>query len=475
MKNIILVIVLQVYAFSAFSQHNRNPSVLLSTDVDTKILSITFDKNQTVVKFENKNLIKKPTYLSSTIYAVDDDGVKHKAIGFDGMTLEDDKTTYKQTSTLFTVCFATLPKGTKSLDIVSDDRFSLYGINPEGTPHPVIPKSVGCVDSSEIAEGLFYSKPTVVTGHINLKGLDKETVYFIQDDIVDGILTDTKPARIDSNGNFKLNLEIDHPIWTYLAFNKNGNNEIASVYIHPGDTLELDIDNENCSYNNKSGRLTCEKLMKYYPGSYLLWADTLVDKMTRDSFVKLLSEKESFANQLADYLCWKYSFSPWETYLYKQQIQLNYTAHLLRYNVVLDANIHRKENTHMNTESSDYSFLSRMNPNDISYCALSFYYPILCQMQNIDEFSKIRGWGLQNLNYGEGMEAGIKTRQSDWINATAGWESGLSYLMQGAIVVGMNTRIHSNSKENTEKENEKLFQLFTHPYFLNNAIRIGNK
>lgn len=475
MKNLILILVLHTFSFNAFSQQSQkisHPSVLLSTNNDIEISSISIEDNRTMVNFENKNFIKKPVIISGNVYAVDDGGVKYMATGFDGMILDADEKTHKQTSASFTIFFKALPTTTKHLDIMSDDRFSFFCISPQGEPDPVIPKFEGCIDNSEIEEGLYYSKATVITGHIDLNGLDNKKMFFIQDDIVDGIMVNNIPANIDSNGNFKLNFELDHPLWTYLAYDKNGKDGIASVYIHPGDSLEININNEKCSYKNISGRATCEKLMNYYPGSYLVWADTLVDKMTRNDFVKMLSEKESFANKLADYICWKYSFSPWEAYLYKQQIKLVYSAYLLRYNVVLDANRNRKENAHLNTEPSDYSFLSRLNPNDISYCSLSFYYPILCQMQNIEEFSKIRSWGLQNLNYGEGMETGIKIKQNDWINEKAGWGNGLSYLMQGAMVVGMKNRIQSNNEENTIKENEKLLQLFTHPYFRNKANRI---
>lgn len=474
MRSLILIIVLQTFALSALSQQNNKdnrPSVWLQANNRINIASIVFGDNQADVSFENNNFINEPAIISGNIYAVDENGIKYKAHDFKGVTKNADETTYRQTSALFTVSFDSLPKTTKYFDIVSDDRFSFFGITPTKEQHLVIPNAIGCVDSSEIAEELYYSQPTVITGHIGTKDIDKKMIFLILDDVVDGILVNNKSTIIDDDGSFKLNFEVDHPLWTCLAYDNYGKNVIAPVYIHPGDSLEINIDNENCSYKNVTGRQTCEKLMNYYPGSYIVWVDTLVDKMTKDVFTKMLSDKENFANKLADYICWKHSFSPWEVYLYKQQIQLNFTAYLLRYNVVLDANRNRREHSHLNTEQSDYSFLSRMTPNAISYCSLSFYYPILCQLQNIEEFSKIRSWGMQSLNYGEGMEAGIKCKQNDWINEKAGWENGLSYLMQGAMVVGLKNRIHSSNAENVNKENKKLLQLFNHPYFINNANR----
>ncbi len=445
-------------------------SSLLSKSEDVKVDAVRFSDDATIVSFVITGKEKNLT-ISKGIYLVDKHGLRHKSKSSKGLKkLDGDR--YEMISNKFSFVFDKIDSDFGCVDVIGGEYFRFYGIhdnnNKVSVQHPVAK-----IDENETNAGLFVGKKTIITGIIHKEGVRQ--VFCYMEKLVKEGPTEDICTNIDSNGYFKMEFELDHPLWTVLTAEKNGRQQLMYIYIRPGDQLNVEISEGDTHYTNLSGRPTYEKLMKQYPGSFDIWPDDYVNKMSRKEFVSWIDKEEQFANSLADYICWKYQLSPWETYLYKQQIQLNYTAHLLRYNVVLDANIHRKENTHMNTESSDYSFLSRMNPNDISYCALSFYYPILCQMQNIDEFSKIRGWGLQNLNYGEGMEAGIKTRQSDWINATAGWESGLSYLMQGAIVVGMNTRIHSNSKENTEKENEKLFQLFTHPYFLNNAIRIGNK
>lgn len=443
-------------------------SSLLSKSEDVKVDAVRFSDDATIVSFVITGKEKNLT-ISKGIYLVDKHGLRHKSKSSKGLKkLDGDR--YEMISNKFSFVFDKIDSDFGCVDVIGGEYFRFYGIhdnnNKVSVQHPVAK-----IDENETNAGLFVGKKTIITGIIHKERVRQ--VFCYMEKLVKEGPTEDICTNIDSNGYFKMEFELDHPLWTVLTAEKNGRQQLMYIYIRPGDQLNVEISEGDTHYTNLSGRPTYEKLMKQYPGSFDIWPDDYVNKMSRKEFVSWIDKEEQFANSLADYICWKYQLSPWETYLYQKQVQINFAALLLRYNVVLGQNIeHKKHHTgeEINTETPDYGFLKALDPDDITFCSLKYYYPVLCQLGNTDLFSKGRHSAARKFVSGNNLQRDIVLQQNNNMNEITGW-NGFSCLMQGAAIVEL-ADLEKDDPSQRQAKLSSIRDLMTHPYFRNSIDKM---
>lgn len=99
----------------------------------------------------------------------------------------------------------------------------------------------GCSEKEEIPK--LEKGIAIITGHVKNHGRNSKTIRFAAGGVVENI---RETPIIDSEGNFKLEIELYHP-QNVQAFFKNG---YIQLYLNPTDSIHLEIDEELFSKEN---------------------------------------------------------------------------------------------------------------------------------------------------------------------------------------------------------------------------------
>ena len=280
------------------------------------------------------------TFASST-FASDERGVRHKVLRADGLMLDGKRWLGDRGEATFTLYFDPLPKDTKVFDIIEGNLvngFQIYGIHRS---HEILdfPSAKESIDTSETDASLFRKDTTVIRGHITNYDRSMPHILRVQyPSPIDGITMHEKGlnyAKIKPDGTFQVTFLLDTPRWSELTFEFIRN---IPFYAHPGDTLDLRIDNygawnEAYTYHSVKGYPTHQDLIQCPDLLIRRRLSDIQEKESYKEFAQEMAELDDDVNRFLRYWGWKYRLSPWERHLLSSNWRLRHVMTLERYRI----------------------------------------------------------------------------------------------------------------------------------------------
>ena len=375
-----------------------SPTFLYSTHSNVTVQEVRQTKDATTLVMNYQGSPYGLLSISSSTRLVDEQGQPVPITDVDEFALDSTIILPQNGKMDFTLHFKPLPKGTRIFDLIEGQRsneFRIYGIT-DGTQRIKIPVRTEAIDPKEVTEASLSPDSVCIRGHI--ANYDRRTMprlihslYHI--DRLDCGYYDSIPptcCRIDSLGYFTLSFQADHAVWNHLELVDA--DRILPFMVHPGDTLQIDIDNygqwnEQVSYTSRHGQQACNGLMhlshdlmeRYYP-------ETAKKKET-DTFQKEEDRFYKGKSRFYDYIVWKYRLTPWEAQLLGGNLSMNKALNHQLF-IIEQKGLHiqsllkipKKQRPPLDSveyqKPEEMAFLKEVNWNDPSL-AFQFYWPQL--------------------------------------------------------------------------------------------------
>lgn len=342
------------------------------------------------------------TFASST-YASDETGKRHRIIRADSLRLDEKRWLGDDGKATFTLYFDPLPIGTKIFDIIEGqltDGFRIYGIHDTQTMLN-IPKAKESLDAIEPDAHLFRTDTTVIRGCIT--NYNRTMPHIIRVERFSpnlrgrGCDNGLNYAKVNADGTFQAKVLLDYPQLSDLTL---GFQRFIPFYAHPGDTLDIRIDNygewdETYTYKNISGHLTLERLMQCRTNFLRRKLSVIAQNTSHSEFSKELNRLKDSAERLLNYWAWKYNLTPWESHLLKSNWRLNsiITQDKYRSEKLYEINQILRENQEIYFEAPktlyDRFYLREVNWNDSSLLVCSDWNPQFAEKLQRDGFDVV--------------------------------------------------------------------------------------
>lgn len=338
-----------------------NPKWLLSdAGKALTVTKIEFYDTATVLSFHSEYKPKEWIRIATESYLTDDDGNKYAARKGMGITLGKRFYMPESGQTDFKVSFEPMPRSTRHIDFIEGPTgWRIWGIHKYETKMPKQKtKNVGDLKITD-EQTFFRSGTGVVCGHF--EGKKPKILNFYGTDAIHG---DDKPQVFDvaDDGTFTAVIPVDNPILSYLS---DGQKQYY-FYIAAGDTLDITIsENSTVAYpeNHEYARLL-RLLSNETPAFRINYTEArrMCDSLTYADYAEWISAQTDSLQTTLEYIAGRYGLSPRETHLLRTKMLLDCGQRFLDFQD--NHNINKFYNT------DDYTFLRRLNPDDLTAFSL---------------------------------------------------------------------------------------------------------
>lgn len=487
MKRILFLTLFGILAI-VHAKSNTKLSYLYSNTNEIEVARIRYDKDATCVTFKTTRQVGPTFKIGHGIYVVGDDGERYHAIEADGIKFDSLYVLFKGQQLNFTIKFPRIEESNCALDIICPGSFGIYGLH-DSNVQLNIPKAVGKVDNEETDFQHFKLQDTEIDG----------TIHFVNGNILSQVYCNyetprpylreeaTKYSTIDASGHFMAKFKMYAPQMFQLrdARLMNSNFNTGYVYVRPGDRISVEMngihEGKGISYTNLSGRKAYNKLANcpWIPittlerQKYIGNMSAGFANYSYEQHCEMLMADYKKAMEYADYVCWHYCLSPYETMLYLNSVK-SYYFNLLagtdvyikdRYQDTKDEEERQRYKAML--DNADYSYLKFLDPEDVSflYCDITPFgysyqlYPIESCISKVPENTPNRWRKIIDL-------------QQEELNKITGW-TGKTFFMEMLIAseaYNMVFRHHIS-----EAELEEVKAMLSHPYCIQYVDIIFNE
>lgn len=432
-----------VCCFFTTAASNAKVAYVYSSKSMLEVNSIKYSNNGTTIVFFNCQSAPK------CIYAVGDGGKRFKALSL----------SYAKEKGELSVTFEPIPFGNKAIDVVAPGDFKILGLHDASSALD-IPKAKGMIEPAETDESLYQEKMVEIKGRIRDFDAACYDWIYCQDNpfrITKSFSKADRYFKIDATGRFDIKLPIDHPSDILLSNGTDGI-YVNHLYVRPGDNIELEFDykasGNEISIKNNSARPTYSK----YSNCTHVWAN-YVECMVKLNDRNHSSETRQFIVDaykqnlgIADYICWHYDLSPFETEMYLAKTKETYISAMTMLN--------------MQADMQDFSFLKELGGDNLLYFALKNAQVVPSNINVSTKFKEISN--KYEVDNPSSWTALFNEQNGEW-NSISGMK-GVSYWMQAAFVDNIPSLVSGakRGKHNIQNIKDGIHQVtdsFTHPYF----------
>ena len=360
-----------------------NLSFLYANANQIEVSEISYGKDVTTVTFQTIRNADSTLKVGHGIYIVDDNGRRLHAIGTKGIKLDSLYILYEGQQIRFSVDFPAAAESNQALDIVDPTRFSFYGLH-DASAQLNIPRCTPEIDPAEISDAFFLPAKTTVEGILHDSNDQFGQLLYCNYDPPRPYLQEehSKFADISSPGRFSVSFTMYAPYHVdFRRYRLDVRHPLGPIYVRPGDNVFVEIfdalDGKETVYRNLSGGKAYNQLVNSpgFPFDYWKYHKNISDGFTDVSYPRhmvALDEDYHAALKFADYICWHYHLSSFETQLYLNELNWNYFFVMIssdidvqnRYNQAKTDTERQKWGSLI--EQMDYSYLKYINPNDPS-------------------------------------------------------------------------------------------------------------
>jgi len=476
MKRIIFLTLFGILAIVHAKSHTKL-SYLYSNTNEIEVARIKYDKDATCVTFKTTRQVGPTFKIGHGIYLVDDKGERYHAIETNGIKFDSLYVLSKDQQLNFSIKFPSIEESNCALDIICPGSFGVYGLH-DSKVKLNIPKAKGRADNAETDFQHFKLQDTEIDGTLHFADGNILTQVYCHSEAPRPYLREesTKYSSIDASGHFSATFKMYTPQMIQLrdARLMNTNFYTGFIYARPGDRISVEMsgisEGKGIAYKNLSGReaynrltncpwisITCFNMQKYFGNLSDGFAGYSYEQHC--SMLKADFEK---AMEYADYVCWHYRLSPYETLLYLNSVKSFYINQLSNVDVFIKNKYQdaREEEERMRykamLDKADYSYLKFLDPEDVSllYCDIDPFgysdqlYPIESCISKVPENTPNRWRKIIEL-------------QQEELNRITGW-TGRTFFMEMLIAqeaFQMVFRYHISEAELAEVKS-----MLSHPY-----------
>ena len=335
-KKLLLILVLFIH-LSMFA--SKGVDIIWNNDNKLKITRFILSDVSTDVTFSYTGSPNSWIQFSSSIYASDEAGIRHRVIGTEGIELDNQIWLGDDGYKSFTLHFDPLPKDTRVFDIIESEEpyaFKIYGIHSSKTKLK-LPAIREEISKSETSDAWFKSDSTIV--RLNISSYDREVMPYMMRVEYTGEHEQQNPIRreklgkIDTNGAAKCTFLMDHPKWTRITLDLQ---RAIPFYARPGDTVDIHIDNygawnERITYKEHSSRPVYSQLQNIIHNPLSPEFIFATDTWSCSRFSEWMRDMENSYARLYQYFAWKYHLTPWENHLLVSDFHLKCFASTNRF------------------------------------------------------------------------------------------------------------------------------------------------
>ena len=396
MKKFVIYCILCIWGLYASAKTSSYEALFMSHN-SISLDEVVFSDSATVVRLSYTGTPYSWIKLSPSTYASDEECNRHKVIRTEGIKLGERLWLGDDGKVSFTLSFDPLPKNTKIFDVIEGDMlggFYLYGIHKTGAKLR-FPELEEFVNNAEVEEQLFVPDTAVV--RVQIRDYDRHTMpsmmrleYHNSQDLQNVYHLD-KLSQFHANGSSDNSFLMDYPKWTFLSLDLRRN---LPLYIRPGDTLTIQIDNygqwnEKITYNNNSGRATYSALQEI-PHN-LFWQEFIYvqSAMSGAAFTERLQNLDATASEFFNYRSWKHKFSVWENHLLMNDFRLRREQACQHFRTQRHREINelRQEQDYKANDIDTDMFVSKQG---VDWSDKSLMYCNHCQASLVPESSALR-------------------------------------------------------------------------------------
>ena len=451
----------------------KNIVWLYAFDSHVDITKIDYGSRKTTVHFSTCRHHEESFCIGHGIYIVGDDGIRHHAIGTKGITLDSIYQIGKGKGLDFSIDFEPVAIFNRFLDVRNPFCFSIYGIHDNAIP-VAIPQARGEVPDNEADFSLFKATDVEIEGVLH--DPTGEMGSIVQINYVpprpEPDKRQKKTAKADANGHFYMRFNMYAPQRMFFIY-PYAHGDVGNIYVRPGDKIFVNLydpqDGKGIDYQNLSGRNTYNSLSNaptypFDPNKYNKNLRPNIRFMQWDYQQQQEELMKEYDNSLdfANYICWHYHLSPYETRLYLDNIHGNFISLLLSTDIgvklqhLFSQTASEKEQYGVILNNMKYAYLKRLSPNDailITNTGVEYSINLLSQLPPIEDcVNKIPK------NEPNRWRKIIDLQQKE-LNRITGW-TGMTFVMELIII----NDIWYLSEKEIENEYMQVRQLLNHPY-----------
>ena len=318
-----------------------SPTFLYSTHSNVTVQEVRQTKEATTLVMNYQGSPYGLLSISSSTRLVDEQGQPVPITGVDEFALDSTIILPQNGKMDFTLHFKPLPKGTRIFDLIEGQRsneFRIYGIT-DGTQRIKVPVRTEAIDPKEVTEASLRPDSVCIIGHI--ANYDRQTMpRLIRSEYHSNRLDFTDHSkypiccRIDSLGYFTLAFLADHAVWNFLDLVET--NRRLPFLVHPGDTLQIDIENygqwnEQVRYRSQHGHNVGSGLMHLSRDLYEYYYTGMPKVKDPETYLKETEQFYKGKSRFYDYIVWKYRLTPWEAHLLTGNLSMDKVLKRLGY------------------------------------------------------------------------------------------------------------------------------------------------
>ncbi len=341
----LLLCVMLMSAQAAFAGKTKTFTEPVCLATNTQVVTITkveFTDTATIVSFHEKY---KPGWwirISKECYLIGEKGQKYMALKGEGITLDENYVTPESGEGDFKVLFEPMPKNTRLFDFAggcAEKFFKIFGVHDKSTRIKVkVPK-----DDFRMTEELeteFFNIDTVrIKGRIEgySRDLGFSRLQFLRDN---AFTNESMPltTEISEDGHFEISYIGWHPMNEMFLIRGNNLQVFAGVYVVPGQTTEIVLHlsgevvytkmPEGTFARDNSLRFDFLNLCDYESKNFE--ADKEACATVKD-FTDMALGKMAKSLEVAEYVAWRFDYSPWEYHILRCGVKLSYAEPILYY------------------------------------------------------------------------------------------------------------------------------------------------
>ncbi|MBQ8675443.1 MAG: hypothetical protein IJ557_03560 [Bacteroidaceae bacterium] len=365
---------------SAWGTTITEPIWLRTTGCQIDVTSIDYGKKSTTVYFSTSRHLEQPLTIRPNIFIVGDDGLCRHAKNVHGIEFGKEYILGNGRSMSFSIEFESVGISNKVLDVRAPGIFSIFGLHAQDFKLTV-PRAEGNIPPVESDYSFFEMRDVEIEGTFHDPGKELGDVVQINYIAPRNLPNqrNSQSAKVDADGHFRITFPMYAPqvLW-FLQPYKHG--FYGPIYARPGDKLSVELFDSyvrsDIVLNNMSGHDTYGKLG--YAPSYGFDTNKYLSNIQSSSRFTRSSYREQYDNLMAeyrmaldfaDYVCWHYQLSSYETALVLGEVHSQYIQWLLMTdNAAWDEtrsaqlSFKRQQYTEI-VDRMDYSYLKNIDPN----------------------------------------------------------------------------------------------------------------
>lgn len=358
----LLFLCLSPYTLYSRDKKLTNLQTLYSNTETLHIDEIIFTERVTELVITAKGKIFEEYIISEEAYISDEKNNKYQVKYALGIKLDTPSYIPRSGENKIRLFFEPMEAPTEIFDFIDPKRTKIYGIHQKKRRkwdfEKNVPTNINC-------DSLNQAGTALIRGKINRYYHSKDSVEILFN--VNTLETYTKVipyeesrphTLFEEDGTFKVEVQIEHPIWSFLTI---GGKRNIPFYICPSDTLDIVInygeEGMRVEYSSTRHNETCSNLLNHenFPIVKYTWEE-LTDfgrRLDEEYFLERVNECVEKNMRLCNYWAWKYGFSEWEHRLLNNRIRI----HLFEKNVRYASILFRKKvewNTRIDMKKEDF-------------------------------------------------------------------------------------------------------------------------